>query len=294
MNLKISFAVSIVLHISFFYTLLTLYQHHIEHLSHKIAIELIPTNPEALKKYAIRKARGPRIHSPKINLGLTYFRNGEIFSNKSYLQKSESDLIAQAKGLTNPSAGDLLFRESKVVLAFDLLAEKIDRLIDYPSLLKENGIQGTATLDLYFDHDGNIDEDRSKLLGSNRYVRGLLGRASRNALVQWYEHDAHHLKKNQFKDQHFHAEFIISYILPSMSEWEKRGPNSYSISRRHLMYECGSHMGFDLTCAASTLYGITKKLTSNQYRSNLQTLKDQLEYFDDIGLSGMRALIQGV
>jgi hypothetical protein len=195
-------------------------------------------------------------------------------------------------GISNPDSVDLLFSNPKVFLAFDLLAEKINQYLDYPSILIENGIQGIATLDLYFDDDGSVDEARSKFFGDNRWVRGLLVRAARQGILKWYVHDTFRLKKSEFRNQHFRADFEISYSQPSSSKIEKTGSGFYTFTRRHYMHECADPTGVSVTCLAMKIYGATERRLSSDYRMKYEALKDQLEYFDNTGLNNLNSLIK--
>jgi hypothetical protein len=232
-----------------------------------------------------------------IDLRPHFLINGSLFSTtKNNAQTGDTGTgndKNHPSGIPNPYARDLLLTETKVIAAFDLLAEKINQNLDYPIILLENGVQGTATLDLYFDHEGNVDEGRSKFFGANRSVRGLLVKASRQGLMKWYLADIFRLQRDQFKDQHFRAEFTISYSLPSISEIQKPGMNSYAFVRRRYVHECINPTGLDVACAAIKLSGAIQRETSTTYKIRLQALQDQLEQYDVIGLNGIGAMIQG-
>ena len=98
--------------------------------------------------------------------------------------------------------------------------------------LSENGVQGIATLDLYFDNEANVDESRSKFSGGHRMIRGLLVKATRLGVLEWFQSDALRLRKVQFRNQHYHASFEISFALGSSSEVTRVSPGSYSMLRR--------------------------------------------------------------
>lgn len=190
------------------------------------------------------------------------------------------------------SSKDLLYADSKTRVAFDRLAEKINQDIDYPTLLIENGVQGISTLDLYFDSMGNVDESKSSFTGANRSVRGLLVKAARSGILKWYEMDAFRLEKQAFRNQHFRADFSISYTQTDLSELKRVAVSSYSITRRHYMHECASPIGVDLSCVALKTYGALDNLLSREARVKFEALKDRLEYFDDLELKGLNKLIQ--
>jgi hypothetical protein len=186
----------------------------------------------------------------------------------------------------------LLFTESKVLVAFDRLAEKINQEVDYPNLLVENGVQGTASLDLYFDHEGIIDEAKSIFGGSNRSVRGILAHAAREGILAWYRSDAFRLRKDQFKDQHFHADFSLSYVQQDESKLVKDEMGSYTITRKRYISECANPMGLDLTCVAIKGYGAIGNLVSSKYTLEFHELKAKLDQYDELGLNGIDQLIR--
>jgi hypothetical protein len=45
--------------------------------------------------------------------------------------------------------------------------------------------------------------------------------------------------------------------------------------------------GLDVTCAAMRVAGIISSQVSSNYKIKFQALKDRLEQFDDLGLSGL-------
>lgn len=204
----------------------------------------------------------------------------------------------EALGNSESTRKEFLFTESKIADVFDLLAEKINRHLDYSELLAEDGLQGLATLDLYFDREGRVDETKSRFLGSNRYLRGVLVRAARKGLVEWGLSDASRLKKDQFRNQHFRADFELSHLLRLGSELQKTMPNSYRFIRaKTLNYVClGGQPGdgtpyVDFACLLAVASGALKKTMSSEYRMRLQALKDTLEEFDERGIAGVNALI---
>lgn len=252
--------------------------------SHTIAIEL--TSPKTA--LALTKNAAPVSPDARIDLRPNHVRNFGAFA----FGKTR-DTAGTQFGIANPVARDLLFTPPKVFLAFDRLAEKVNASLDYPSLLIENSVEGTATLDLFFDHDGNVDEDHSKFFGANRFVRGVLVKASRTALIQWYRADAVRLNKDQFRDQHFRAELSISYVRPDESRMEKTSSGSYLMVRRHYMHECATPFGLDVACLALKAKGATERAFSDGYKNRFDDLKENLSHFDDIALGGINSAIKG-
>lgn len=231
----------------------------------------------------------------QIDLRPSFAKYSTLFSGRKHKTSRDGtgDDRSRQNAISNSDARELLLTETKVLVAFDLLAEKINYYIDYPIILIENGVQGIATLDLYFDQEGNIDADQSRFFGDNRYVRGILVRAARKGVVKWYLSDAVRLQKDQFKNQHFRAEFAISYTLPSISRIEKNSLGSYTFLRRHYMHECANPTGIDVACLAAKAYGALQSEFSDSYKIKFRALKDTLEHYDDIGLNGIGALIRG-
>lgn len=266
-----------------------------------IAIEMIPSGSNSASysdfpKKGIAKHSGKaNSRSPNIDLRPRFLKDGSLFAKSKRPETTPEDSTEtnHLDSISNPYARDFLLTEPKVFKAFDLLAEKINQYIDYPMILVENDLQGIATFELYFDQEGNIDEIKSKFFGDNRWVRGLLVRASRQGLVKWYLSDALRLKKSQFKNQHFRAEFEISYTLPNASRVEANSPGSYTILRRHYIYECANPAGVDIACLAMKVHGAMQRGLSSSYKIRLEALRDQLEHFDNIGLSGIGVTIRG-
>jgi len=193
----------------------------------------------------------------------------------------------------NPDAHDLLFSDSKTLLAFDLLAQRINYNIDYPNLLIENGVQGVAILDLYFDSEGNVNEGHSTVTGDNGSVRGMLVKAARDGIVKWYQTDAFRLKKDEFKNQHFRTEFAMSYTQASESSLVKSAAGNYAITRRHYMHQCAVPGGVDIYCLAMKTYGAVNNLLTHESRILFEGLRDRLEHYDEIELKGINQLIRG-
>ncbi len=193
---------------------------------------------------------------------------------------------------------DLIYTDPKVFKVFDILAERIHVQLDYPTLLVKDGIQGTALLDLYFDSNGNVEETRSRIQGSNRSIRGLFVRAVRKALPGWYLSDASRLAKNQFRSQHFRADFVISHGVKTVNSVSKGDDGTYSILRRRYVHPCWlphpTGVIPDVFCLAIRAAGAVEQQVSSTYRMKLEAEKDALEYYDSLGLVGVNEEIKGV
>lgn len=200
---------------------------------------------------------------------------------------------ATADGPFQNNGGELLSADGKELHAFDQLALLVNGHLDYPTMLAENGVHGQASLDLYFDHEAKIDENRSHFFGDNRLVRGLLVKATRQALQDWFRGCGGLLEKNKFRDQHFHADFIITFTSTQASELLKETEGSYHLYRRSLVQTCLNPMagGVDLTCVAFRVAGFVSTQVSSNYKIRYQALKDQLENFDDMDLKGLHETI---
>ena len=122
-------------------------------------------------------------------------------------------------------------------MAFDHLAAQINQNLDYPILLAENGVQGNARLDLIFDSLGEVIEEMSFFTGTHRAIRGLLVKASRVGIVEWYRSDAYRLHREDFKNQHFTAELSLS-VLSSETKWLRGASGEYQLVRRHRVSAC--------------------------------------------------------
>lgn len=213
---------------------------------------------------------------------------------KGIFDKSKSAQMLNGSGyfgITNENAKELLFTEPKVMRAFDQLAQKVNFYLEYPLLLVEDGISGNASLDLYFDYNGMVDEDRSIFSGSNKFVRGLLVKATRDGLLKWYETDGTHLRTDEFRNQYFHVDFEISYTQDNVSKFEKLISNTYSFTRRQYRHVCANPAGVDLACVAMKTYGVINKAVSPEFKIKLSSLKERLEYFDQLGLKNINTTI---
>ncbi len=207
--------------------------------------------------------------------------------------------ISSVPSLSAPSVNegmtgeDVLARPLKVISAFDHLAAQINRNLDYPNLLVENNVQGTAALDLEFDEFGRVNEARSRFSGSHLAIRGLLAKASRLALVEWYKSDAYRLNHEQFKGQRFRTEFSVSYVEP---EWldrvDKTSLDVYQITKRRFKNNCVYPGSLDLICTALKVKGAVENAINEKSRIQFDLLMDKLNHYDDIGLSGINDLIR--
>lgn len=184
-----------------------------------------------------------------------------------------------------------LHADSNSLIAFDLLAERINHFLEYPDLLIENGVEGVASLDLYFDNEGLVDEMRSAFGGDNRMLRGIFVRATRTGLTKWYLSDAYRLKKNQFRNQHFHAEFALSAVAKEDSRVEKTGTDAYAFRRHRMKDYCLRPGAVDLSCLTIKAYGAVYNTVSRRHKVMFDNLQYELDYFDRKGLSGIRSVI---
>jgi hypothetical protein len=232
--------------------------------------------------------------SRSLNLGLDFALN----SASPHLEAPHASKGAR-EGISQESrthSQDLLATESKVWRAFDSLAEKIGSHLEYPLLLSENGITGNATLDLYFDGNGEVDEGRSKTYGDARSLRGLLIKATRHGLMDWIPSDAPRLAKSQFRNQHFRADFILAHSQVDTSETLNPAPGSYLFTRRRVSNTAcigqidGSPL-LNAACLAAKAQGAILRSYSRSYRNEFELLKERLEQFDQIGLDGIKSSV---
>lgn len=263
-----------------------------ERISPRILVEVSDVAGQQLFESSRKRSKGKasRARLGALDLRPAYMKEGWLLGAKT----GEVGVSGGEKSESETLSSELLNVNPKVTAAFDNLAGQINHFLDYPSILIENGVQGTATLDLYFDSRGEIDENRSKFLGGHRSLRGLLVRASRQGLEKWYRADGARLDKDQFKNQHFHADFSISYTLTEASKVEKEGEGSYRLVRRHYSSVCANPMGLDLACIAVKGYGAVRRALTDDYRVKLAALQDVLDHYDDIRLQGMREIIRGI
>ena len=231
----------------------------------------------------------------QVDLRPGFMRTGKLYSLN--MTKGSPSIEEASSGDASRFSKDLLATESKVFQTFDLLASKVNSRLDYPRLLVENGVEGYATLEIFFNSQGRIDEGKSSCLGSHRSLRGLLIRAVRGALVDWYSSDAVRLSPEQFRDQHFRANFEITFSQPAASQVDRIAPGTYSFLRRQSANSCltavpGSGAMLNLSCVAIKAGGYIKNAMDGNRKIHYEALNDRLEYFDDLGLKGMNDLIE--
>ncbi|MCM2322575.1 MAG: hypothetical protein NDJ90_04880 [Oligoflexia bacterium] len=203
----------------------------------------------------------------------------------------------------NPWSRELLFTESKVFDVFDLLASRIDKHLDFPWMLAEHGIHGMASLELFFDREGHIDESRSRFSGNHRLLRGLLVKAARAGLIEWFSNDTHRIKKEQFRDQHFRADFLISSGTDNSSGLSIEREGSYRFLRRRYIRPAVSCITSALTqpslamvdfgCLGAQVVGSLRRKVDSKYISRFNALKDTLEEYDRREFGGINSQVEG-
>jgi hypothetical protein len=246
--------------------------------------EIGSTRPQSFARHANVKPS-----KPSIDLRPSFMKDGSLYAKSP--QVSGANPVGRGTSEFSTTQ-EILQKPLAVISAFDHLASQINRNLDYPILLVENSVQGTASLDLRFDRDGNISESESEFLGSERHVRGLLVKASRMGLLEWNKSDAYRLHKDEFKGQHFHANFEVSYLEADLSQVSKNGADTYKMTRRRFKdVSCGAPISPDLICIALKAKGAVENLLNDNSRIKLDLLKDRLESYDDLGLNGINQLI---
>lgn len=110
--------------------------------------------------------------------------------------------------------------------------------------------------------------------------------------MKWYHGDGARLAKEQFKNQHFRADFSISYTLTDASRVDRIGEDSFHFVRRHYRSVCANPMGVDLACLAVKGYGAIRNAFTNEDRIKLASLEDTLDHYDEMGLQGLRQQIR--
>jgi hypothetical protein len=211
------------------------------------------------------------------------------------LEKGGSESIDEKTQESRQFSRDFLETESKVGDAFDALAGRIHRHLDCPDLLSDNGIQGAAAIDLFFDSSGNVDEVKSHVSGDHRLLRGLLVRATRKGLLEWLQNDARRLRSEQYRNQHFRADFIITYSQVERPPLLKLSPGSYELAKKRVsnvscLGNFGGSPGLDVSCVAMSVGGAIHRGFSDRYKIQLMAVKDSLEYQDELGLRGINLL----
>ncbi len=251
--------------------------------SSKLDVQIMPSKSSAGFAHQFRS---PKKSIPVFDLRPDYMKTGYFLSKKSDLENKTADAGKIERG-------ELLNTASNVMTAFDHLATQINGYLEYPEILIENNVQGTAVLDLYFDFNGKIDETNSRLSGSHVAIRGLLVKAARLALQDWYRSDVYRLKRDQFRNQHFHANLEVTHTESDLSELKKLGSDQYQLTRRRYKNEiCAVPGSVDLACLAMKAKGAVENLVSDKGRIELQLLEDRLAHFDDLGLNGLNQLIR--
>ena len=129
-------------------------------------------------------------------------------------------------------------------------------------------MQGSATIDLYFTEKGEVDEARSTTTGSSRVLRGLIARATYKGLVRWLREEASRLKRADFRNQYFRAEFILSGILGPKNELTRTTAGNYLLTRgafqnRGRLTPIAAGVGIDGAIVALSIGGAIERSTSN-------------------------------
>lgn len=117
-------------------------------------------------------------------------------------------------------------------------------------------------------------------------------RAFRKGYIEWHASDAGRIRKEQFRNQHFRADFILAYSQTDTAEVSKLVPGSYGFLRRRVSnISCiGSEGGaaiFNFACAAEGIFGAIHGGLSEKYENQITALKDTLDYYDGLGLGGL-------
>ncbi|MEK6706338.1 MAG: hypothetical protein AABZ06_11170, partial [Bdellovibrionota bacterium] len=91
----------------------------------------------------------------------------------------------------------------------------------------------------------------------------MLVKAVRYGLSEWFANEAGQLEKKKSRNQHFRADFEISYLLGNQSEVTKTTTGAYQFTRRRFSHTCISPVGIggaglDITCVAARVGGFVK------------------------------------
>jgi hypothetical protein len=204
----------------------------------------------------------------------------------------------------NPHARELLYTETRLADAFDALAARVSYRLSYPDLIVEAHREGYATLELFFDARGEVDETKSRFQGSARAFRGLLAFAAREGLKDWYLNDVKRLRREELRNQRFRADFQISYGNLPAREVQKLTSGSYRLIQRGYGSEASNAAclsagpqgapAMDLYCVGRRFAGLVKRETSASYRAKLQALYDRLDHWDEKGLYGVNEAIRAL
>ena len=255
-----------------------------------LEIELVPNARRIVK--AVENGHRPKKAPPGIDFRPFYMR-GRSAALVATAPPLFTDPAPSPFGNSEPESRALLDVNPRVANAFDHLAAEVNYFLDYPPLLIENGIQGFVVLDLYFDAHGEIDEERSRCIGDHPALRGLLVHAGRLGLARWYRSDGSRLRAADFRNQHFHGEFSITYGGESFSKVERSGDAVYRLEH-HVATGCAHPAGVDIACVAARAYGIAKNTVSRENRVAWVSLQDRLSQYDELGLRGMRDKIRAL
>lgn len=230
------------------------------------------------------------------NLKPNFLKKENFFSNHLISEKENGTVDTD---LNERFKKQLLVGDLKTSKAFDLLASKIGASLEYPRILSENGIQGIAVLELVFDSKGKVDETQSKFFGGTRIIRGLFVKAARTGIISWYESDAVRVRPERFRNQHFRAVFEVSSYFADKSQTKKISSGSYEFVRRRYAPTCiepapSGAVGLNVACLALRVGGFIKNQISTEYKTKLFAIKENLEHFDNLGLSGINAKIEKI
>ncbi len=147
-------------------------------------------------------------------------------------------------------------------------------------------------VDVYFGGRGLVDEERSQITGDVRLLRGLLTRATFRALTEWLSGDATQLRPDQFRNQPFRAEFVLSYASTRGAARQRVTPGHYDIKRTRTLNACLGAVGgapfLELACAALQVGGVVRRQVSDRYKNQFEILKEQLIDWDQRGLAGVK------
>lgn len=121
----------------------------------------------------------------------------------------------------------------------------------------------------------------------------MLVRAARQSLIAWFSGEGPRLRKEQFRNQHFRADFVLGFTPNPLPELTKTGPGNYSFLRqRPSRIPCMGDL-LNPGCFALQAAGALQRATSQKYASQLSAVKDRLEQYDQTGLDGVGAAIRG-
>lgn len=205
-----------------------------------------------------------------------------------HLSKSVAATGLQGKEI----ADQVLKADSRKIQAFTLLAASINANLDYPMILIENGMTGTASVDLVFNSEGLIDEERSEFQGTHRLLRGLLVKASREGVVTWYRDERSRAARKELRNQHFRALFTISSTEAALAAVETSGPDSYVLWRRYFENHCLGAAAVDAFCMAMKAKGAIERSFSDEYREQYNRLKEKLDAYDQLGMKRINEKIR--